>query len=214
MIFRVRKCLTKVSSISPGIIHLVAVLASTLPWSFFIQLRRLSGLPWRRLSPPSFLRVSPSLFTAIPTSSSAHKPDLVPACLCLSVSVLPDALTSKTFCQLWKRDQPQTVPSGPLHCSPLEAWFWDPSQVPILDSIRSLPSCFLSLLRKASLSPMHRTKGFTAELWIPEHPGEVGAVTSLRDAEATLSLWAKSRTTGSDRQSCLALPSQGLITSL
>lgn len=104
IIFRARKCLTGVSSMSPGIIHLVAVLASTLPWSFFIQVRRLSGVPWRRLSPPSFVRVSPSLFTAIPTSSSAHKPDLVPACLCLAVSVLPalPSCLSKTFCQLWK----------------------------------------------------------------------------------------------------------------
>lgn len=80
-----------------------------LPWSFFTQLRRLSGLPWGHLSlhPPSclclrVLGVSPSLFTAIPTSSSAQNYLLnrtwsLPASVSLCLSCLPPHLSLRHF---------------------------------------------------------------------------------------------------------------------
>lgn len=123
--------------------------------------------------------------------------------------------------------RPQTVPSGPLHCFPLEAWFWDPSHVSILDTLStflsSLSASFPDQKEPRLGSPHYRPhialKAFTVKLWIPEHPREVGdryLTWGCRGQPQPLDKeqCSKRRTNGSDRRSCSALLSRGLITSL
>lgn len=146
----------------------------------------------------------------------------LPASVSLCLSCLPPSPLSRTFCQLWMNMtlsiyQPHTVPLGPLHCFPLEASSETPP-VTVLDSrytfLFSLSASFpdqKSHTWKPSLSPNHGTEGSTVELWIPQHPQEVGDVHLTYRCRGHpqppgKEQCSKRRTKGSDRRPVLCFP--------